>query len=45
MAPYHANIYMAELEENFLNGYLCKPHAYYRYINDIFIIWSQGLDP
>ena len=35
---------MAELEENFLSGYPYKPLAYYRYIDDIFIIWSHGLD-
>ena len=40
MAPFYANIFMAELEENFLSGYPCKPLAYYRYIGDIFIIWS-----
>ena len=30
MAPCYANIFMAELEENFLSGYPCKPLAYYR---------------
>ena len=44
MAPWYANIFMAELEENFLSGYPYKPLAYYRYIDDIFIIWSHGLD-
>ena len=44
MAPCYANIFMAELEENFLSGYPYKPLAYYRYIDDIFIIWSHGLD-
>ena len=44
MAPCHANIFMAELEDNFLSGYPYKPLAYYRYIDDIFIIWSHGLD-
>ena len=44
MAPCYANIFMAELEENFLSDYPCKPLAYYRYIDDIFIIWSHGLD-
>ena len=34
---------MAELEENFLSGYPYKPLAYYRYIDDIFIIRSHGL--
>ena len=44
MAPCYANICMAELEENFLSGYPYKPLAYYRYIDDIFIISSHGLD-
>ena len=44
MAPCYANIFMADLEENFLSGYPCKPLAYCRYIDDIFIIWSHGLD-
>ena len=44
MVPCYANIFMAELEENFLSGYPCKPLAYYRYIDDICIIWSHGLD-
>ena len=44
MAPCYANIFMAELEENILSGYPYKPLAYYGYIDDIFIIWSHGLD-
>ena len=43
MAPCYANIFMAELEENFLSGYPYKPLANYRYIDDIFIIWSHGI--
>ena len=41
--PCYANIFMAELEEDSLSGYPHKPLAYYRYIDDIFIIWSQCL--
>ena len=44
MVPCYANIFMAELEENFVSGYPYKPLAYYRYIDDIFIIWSHSLD-
>ena len=44
MAPCYANIFMAELAKNFLSGYPYKPFTNYRYINDIFIIWSHGLD-
>ena len=35
---------MAELVENFLSGYPYKPLTNHRYIDDIFIIWSHGLD-
>ena len=44
MAPYYANIFMAELEKNFLSVYPYKLLTYYRYIDDNFIIWSHGLD-
>ena len=44
MAPCYANVFMAELEENFLSGYPYNPLAYCRYIDDIFIIWFHGLD-
>ena len=44
MAPCYANIFMAELEENFFSGYPYKPLAYCKYINDIFIVWSPCLD-
>ena len=44
MAPCYANIFMAELEENFLSVYPYKPLANYRYIDDIFITWSHGFD-
>ena len=40
----YANIFMAKLEKNFLSSYPYKPLAYYRYIDDIYIIWSHGLD-
>ena len=43
IAPCYANIFMAVLEENCLRGYPCKPLAYYRYIDDIFSIWSHCL--
>ena len=38
MASCYSNIFMAELEDNFLSGYPYKPLAYYRYIDDIFTI-------
>ena len=44
MAPCYTDDFMAELEENFLSSYPYKPLAYHRYIDNIFIIWSHGLD-
>ena len=44
LAPCYANIFMAELEVNFLIGYPHKPLAYYRYIDEIYIIRSLGVD-
>ena len=44
MAPCYANIFMAELVENVLSGCPYNPLTNYRYIDDIFIIWSHDLD-
>jgi hypothetical protein len=44
MAPSYANIFMAELEENFLTTQTHRPIFYKRYIDDIFIIWDDNKD-
>ncbi|XP_070576377.1 uncharacterized protein [Ptychodera flava] len=44
MAPQFANIFMADLEQRFLNSYPLKPRVYFRFIDDIFMIWTYGLD-
>ncbi|XP_070543722.1 uncharacterized protein [Ptychodera flava] len=44
MAPQFANIFMADLEQRFLNSYPLKPRVYFRFIDDIFMIWTHGLD-
>ncbi|XP_070546329.1 uncharacterized protein [Ptychodera flava] len=44
MAPQFANIFMADLEQCFLNSYPLKPRVYFRFIDDIFMIWTHGLD-
>ena len=41
-APNYAIIFMAELEENFLQSVQLKPRLWKRFIDDIFIIWSHG---
>ena len=42
MAPQYANIFMANLEEQFLERVMNKPLIYLRYIDDIFMIWTHG---
>ena len=42
MAPQYANIFMANLEENFLQNTHNKPLIYLRYIDDIFLLWTHG---
>ena len=41
-APPYACIFMDWLEEAFLATQDKKPWAYFRYIDDIFIIWTEG---
>ena len=43
MAPSYANLFMAKLEESFLStGTTLKPYVWWRYIDDIFVIWQHG---
>ena len=44
MAPPYAILFLAELEEAFLQTCEFKPKAWYRYIDDIFMIWTHGED-
>ena len=44
MAPQYANLFMAHFEENFFMTYPKKPLLYYRYIDDVFLIWEHGED-
>ena len=41
-APSYAIPFMSELEEIFLEGSLLKPTVWWRYIDDIFMIWEHG---
>ena len=41
MAPQYANIFMANLEENFLQNTHNKLLIYLRYIDDIFLLWTH----
>ena len=42
MAPSYANIFMCELEERFLSECEKKPLVYLRYIDDIFMVWTDS---
>ena len=47
MAPNYANIFRANLEEEFIIPHAYKPYKWYQYIDDILIVWlnnSHSLD-
>ena len=48
MAPNYANLFMAKFENEVITSYHqktgLKPYVWYRYIDDIFIIWTHGAD-
>ena len=45
MAPSYANLFMAQLDESFLERSTCRrPFVWWRYIDDIFLIWHHGED-
>ena len=44
IAPAYANIFMQFVENSFLFYFALKPTVYYRYIDDIFMMWANGID-
>ena len=42
MAPSYVNLFMHQLESNILRSLTLKPDYWYRYIDDIFTIWTHG---
>ena len=42
MAPNYANLFMGDLEEEIIQNYPLKPLVWFRYIDDIFFIWTHG---
>ena len=42
MAPNYANLFMGDLEDEIIKNYPLKPLCWYRYIDDIFFIWTHG---
>ena len=43
-APSFANIFMANLEEEVLSKAKCKPLVMFRFIDDVFFIWTHWKD-
>ncbi|CAJ0940196.1 unnamed protein product [Ranitomeya imitator] len=44
MSPQYANLFMAKLGEEFLSSCSVKPLAFFRYIDDLLIIWAGSKD-
>ena len=44
MAPAYANLFMGGFEKNSSNGYADKPYFWFGYIDDIFMVWTQGAE-
>ena len=42
MAPSYANIFMDRLERRLIKNAELKPRIWWRYIDDIFIVWTEG---
>ena len=42
MAPSYANIFMDKVEREILDGSPAKPYVWWRYTDDIFMIWTEG---
>ena len=42
MAPPYAILFMAALEERILGEYPLNPFVWWRYIDDVFMIWQHG---
>lgn len=43
VSPNYANLFMGKFEEKMLTSFEVKPFVFYRYIDDIFIIWTSTL--
>ena len=41
-APQYSILFLADLEEKLLRSYDCKPSVWWRYIDDVFLIWTHG---
>ncbi len=41
-APPYATIFMGKLEQELISSFPLKPHIWYRFIDDIFFIWTHS---
>jgi len=44
VAPSNANLFLGYFEANALENAPFQPHTWLRYIDDIFMIWTEGPD-
>ena len=44
MAPSYANLFLGYFEANALENASFQPHTWLRYIDDIFMTWTEDLD-
>ena len=42
MAPSYANLFMGRFEQHAIANALHKPLIWWRFIDDIFLIWTEG---
>ena len=41
-APSYANLFMGKFEQQAIDNFLLKPFIWWRFIYDIFMIWTHG---
>jgi hypothetical protein len=44
LAPVIANFYVEHFKQKAISAEIKKPARWYRYVNDIFVVWSHGKD-
>ena len=44
LAPSYANIFMGELERKLISGHSKEPFLWFRFIDDIFALWTHDVD-
>ena len=44
MAPSYANLFTGKLEQSAIENAPFKPYVWWRFIDDIFKVWTEGED-